>query len=337
MTANDLHALEPEQALQMYLSERRETDNIADSTEKSIRSRVGMFVDWCRENGIETLRDVDGMDLHQWRLETAEGISKRTLACRLSDVRNFLRWARAVDAVPSDLPAKIDVPDASNPRERMLESEKAEAIIEYLRKFRYAGRDHVIILLLWRTGMRLGALRAIDVSDYDPDERCVELVHRPETDTPLKNAGHGERTVALSEETCTVIDDYLTHNRIDQVDKHGREPLITTKHGRPAHVTVRRAVYCLTRPCVYAGECPEGKDPDHCEAAQDGDYASRCPATVSPHDVRRGALTHMLRADVPKQVVSDRSDVSPDVLDKHYNQLTEREKMEKRREYLDGI
>jgi hypothetical protein len=48
-------------------------------------------------------------------------------------------------------------------------------------------------------------------------------------------------------------------------------------------------------------------------------------------------LTHLLRNDVPKAVVSDRGDVSSDVLDDHYNQMTEEEKMEQRRGYLEGL
>jgi hypothetical protein len=44
-----------------------------------------------------------------------------------------------------------------------------------------------------------------------------------------------------------------------------------------------------------------------------------------------------LRNEVPKQVVSDRVNSSPETLEKHYSQLTEQEKMEQRREYLDDI
>jgi hypothetical protein len=40
---------------------------------------------------------------------------------------------------------------------------------------------------------------------------------------------------------------------------------------------------------------------------------------------------------VPKHVVSDRANVSTGVLDKHYDQRDQKEKMENRREYLDNI
>lgn len=62
-----------------------------------------------------------------------------------------------------------------------------------------------------------------------------------------------------------------------------------------------------------------------------------CPSTVSPHDIRRGAITNMLRHDTPPRVISERSDVSESVLDKHYDQRNEREKMEIRRKYTDGL
>jgi hypothetical protein len=43
----------------------------------------------------------------------------------------------------------------------------------------------------------------------------------------------------------------------------------------------------------------------------------------------------MLREGIPEQVVSDRSNVSPDVLDQHYDRRSERERMEVRREFLE--
>jgi len=65
------------------------------------------------------------------------------------------------------------------------------------------------------------------------------------------------------------------------------------------------------------------------------------PASARSHGVPTACGKEVLliswKNDVPKQVVSDRADVSPDVLDKHYNKMTEEEKMEQREEYLDSV
>lgn len=91
-------------------------------------------------------------------------------------------------------------------------------------------------------------------------------------------------------------------------------------------------LYQWTRPCMI-GECPHEKDPETCEY-MDRDNASGCPSSRSPHGVRRGSITSHLRDGTPEEIVSDRMNVSGDVLDQHYDQRTEREKMEVRREFI---
>ncbi|EMA36864.1 integrase family protein [Halobiforma nitratireducens JCM 10879] len=48
-------------------------------------------------------------------------------------------------------------------------------------------------------------------------------------------------------------------------------------------------------------------------------------------------ITYQLREDIPKKVVSDRCDVSSDVLERHYDRRTDREKMEQRRDFIEDL
>lgn len=73
-------------------------------------------------------------------------------------------------------------------------------------------REHVILALLWHTGIRLGALRAIDVADYDADDRVIEIRHRLETGTPLKNKSAGVRDVNVSPNYASMLNAYIKHH-----------------------------------------------------------------------------------------------------------------------------
>jgi len=84
------------------------------------------------------------------------------------------------------------------------------------------------------------------------------------------------------------------------------------------------------------GDCPHDKDPSTCEY-MDSRRASECPSSHSPHGIRRGALTRMLRNGTPEEIVGDRSNVSRDVLEQHYDRRTERERMELRRDLLEDL
>jgi hypothetical protein len=131
-----------------------------------------------------------------------------------------------------------------------------------------------------------------------------------------------------------VIADYIASpNRHDVTDDYGRTSLLTTQHGRPALGTIQNWVYRLTRPCVIGEPCPHDYDPDTCEFARH-DRASGCPSSVSPHAIRTGSITALRDSGTPREVVSDRGDVSEKILEKHYDQASKRQRMRRRKEYV---
>ena len=324
--------MHPKEAVDRYLNERK--PEVAASTFQNHTYALRQFVAWCAEEELEDIGDLDGFHIHDFKLHRRAhgGVNEVTLYNNLCTLRVFIRWCESVGLVEAGIAEAIILPEPENDaRDVFIDVDTAETILSYLARFEYATRRHILFALLWDTGMRLGSIHALDVGDYHPDEQYLDAQHRPETDTPLKNKQRGEREVNLHGWVCDVIDDYVAMHRHDVTDAHGREPLLTTKFGRPAKTGLREHINNLTRPCHYTGECPHERDIETCEA-QAWEYAQRCPSSVSPHAIRRSAITHWLNQGHRKELISDRMNVSAKTLDKHYDARTESEKRQLRRE-----
>jgi integrase len=328
-------------------------DEHAESTRRSEKHRLNSFLQFCEEEQIEDLSNLDGLDVYeyrQWRRnghgDGREEIKLVTLRSQLTSLRRFLRFAADIEVVPAKLYEKVPIPSLSAGEgisDSTLDPDRALTIIDYLEHAQPASRDHIIMLLLWRTGARSGALRALDLQDVDLDgthprvsRPSIHFVHRPETGTPLKNQEKGTRWNRISEPTARFLQDYIDYNRDDVTDDHGREPLITTQYGRPAGNTIRTTFYRVTRPCWRGEDCPHDRDPENCEATH-LDHASKCPSARSPHDMRSGRVTYYRREDVPRRVVKDRLNASEDILDRHYDRRSDREQAEQRSDYLPDL
>jgi len=347
----DLDPISPVEAVEMFLETMR--DEHAESTRRSERHRLNAFLQFCDEEGIENLNDLGGRDLHRYRTWRREGegdgrepIKRVTLKGQLSSLRRFLRFAGNIDAVDPELYEQLRLPTMKNGEDvsnSTLTPERTIEILDYLEGAQPGSRDHIILLLLWETGARSGAVRGLDLKDCDLEGNhprftgpAVHFVHRPDEGTPLKNHEDGTRWNRISEKTARFIEDYIEYNRPDVTDDYGREPLIATKYGRPAGNTFRSSLYRVTRPCWRGEECPHDRDPETCEATH-LDHASKCPSARSPHDVRSGRVTYYRREDVPRRVVEDRLNASEDVLARHYDRRSDREQAEQRSDYLPDL
>lgn len=336
MTGGELEPLDPEKGIDRFLAMREKSSN-RGSTYKNDITRMNHFLRWCEEVGVENLNDLTGRQLNEFVSWRCEQVSRTTVQKQLSSVREALRYWADIEAVREGLAERIHSPKlqkGEGARNVSLDADRAEFILGCLDRFHYASRRHIVLALLWRTGMRRSALRSIDVDDLEPDENAVRLEHRIEEGTRLKNGEDGERWVWLGPKWFQIVEDYLENpGRPDVTDEYDREPLITTKNGRPSGDTIYKWVNKATHPCEY-GECPHDRDPSDCEARGANGYPSRCPSARSPHAIRRGAITNHLNEGTSPEVVSERMDVGLSTLYKHYDARNQREKMEVRREHL---
>ncbi len=355
----DLQSLDPHEALEMWVDRQQ-----AEKSKETVQSyfyRVRQFVDWLEEEGITNLNDLTGRDVFRYdSARRAEGLSKSALNNQLGTIKLFLEFCVDVEAVPPELPAKVDVPTlskAERANEEKLSANRADTILQNLGRYEYASRDHTLFALAWHTGARLGALRSLDLCDCylveDDLERLahednidvenLEAVqvpflyfrHRPDSDTPLKNGLDGERPVGLSDDLGELLQEYIEVSRPAVTDDYGRKPLFSSQKGsgRMSKGAIRSRFNIVTQPCRY-GLCPHDRDTDTCEALEHG-YEARCPSSRSPHRIRTGSITHHRDEGWPPEVLAERVNATPEVIRTHYDQPDLLKRMESRRSYLD--
>lgn len=326
-------SMSPERAVERHLKERK--PEVSASTLQNNRYALKRFVEWADEAGLDDISELDGFHIHDFKIHRREedGVNETTLRNNLSALRVFVSWLEAMEVIDGDLSDKMQIPNPDDEaRDEKIEADTAEAILDYQAKFEYGTMRHALFALLWDTGFRLGTVRALDLDDYHSDERYVEVVHRPDEATPLKNKSEAEREVNLHGWVCEVLDDYIQFNRHDVTDDYGREPLLTTRYGRPAGTNLRQNINALTRPCQYSGECPHDRDQSECPASTTYQQSQQCPSSIPPHAVRRSAITAWLNEGHAKELLSGRMNVGTKTLEKHYDARSESEKRELRRE-----
>ena len=339
MSENKLEPISPDEAISLYLGDRE--SELAQNTIKAYSYKLGKFSDWCEQEDIQNLNVLSGRTLLRFKQSRQEDLNSVSLKSQMDTLRAFIRWCESIDAVKQDLHNQILSPSPSQSerqRDELVEPETASEILAYLSRFEYGSLHHAILSVLWKCGVRTGTLRAFDLSDYDRENQRLRAIHRP-PETPLKNKDRGERLIAINDDLSQVLNDYVEHSRPDITDSDGRKPLFATKFGRISRNAIRETCYRWSHPCrINGGECPHGKEMESCQAlGGNGHSPSVCPSSRSPHTWRRGAITHHLTQDVPVEVVSDRMNVSPDVLEQHYDRRSEEVKVEQRREYLNDI
>jgi site-specific recombinase XerD len=329
MTATE-HPIED--VLDAFLQERKVAN--AASTYYNNKGHLTKFQDWCDQQNIRTFGELTPQHLRQYKLSLKKDPNKNrtTIGNYFSTIRTFLKWANKYDYCGGNLAVAMESDEFNkngNARSRMIPFDQAEATLEYYNKFKYATNYHVILVILWHTGCRRAALCGLDLQDWKPVKRreggeygLLVFRDRPDQQTPLKNDKGGEREVIVWPEYGEVIQDYIDTHRRQKTDQYGREPLITSRKGRYKPDSIQPMVNAMTRPCKVGLDCPEGRDPEDCEAAY-YDHAPRCPDSYSPHPLRRAAITyHLEEKNWTYEGASGRFDVSVSVLKKHYDNST---------------
>jgi integrase/recombinase XerD len=191
------------------------------------------------------------------------GYSAASIARKTAALRSYFQYLWRKGEVTADPTQGIGSPDVKKPLPRTVDDDQVNALMQFLehRHTPEGIRDNAMLRLLSATGMRVGELVMVDVSDVDFDNSSVRVVGR----------GNRERTLPLDAETLESIRVYLERAR----------PHLTRNFQEETALVVNQRGLRLTRQgfwLIMKGLVRE----------------AGLPAIMTPHMLRHSFATHQI-------------------------------------------
>jgi len=295
-------------AIEAYFDERK--SELSDSSLQNHRYQLQRFSEWSRGAGnVDSIGDIIPLKLSKFRRHRSSDINSNTMYNQLCILRLFLRFCHRMGWVREEISESIVLPRRDGgARDSAIDPDRMEALLDELDRYPYASLTHVIAALMWTCSMRISGVRSLDVGDIYLDEWWIDVNHRPETGTPLKNKEVSEREINIHPWVQDVLRDWIDDRRPDIEDSHGHTPLIASGAGRLSRSSIRRRVCRLTA-CGGVG------DGYACSA----DRASQCDECVPPHDIRRTSISSWFDDVADIELLAGRVDCSLSTMREHYD------------------
>jgi integrase/recombinase XerD len=192
------------------------------------------------------------------------GMTPRTVARRLSVIRQFFRFLLAERLRDDDPASTLDSPKLGRPLPKVLSRDEVDRLIAASRRKDESdgGRMATLLEILYATGLRVSELVTLPLA----------AVERDPTVLVVRGKGGKERLVPLSDPARTAIASWL-HVRAAMLDDGESSRFLFPSRGRTGHLTRQRFAQLLKEAALAAG----------IDAAR-----------VSPHVLRHAFASHLL-------------------------------------------
>lgn len=222
------------------------------------------------------LGQLDLAALRSWlAAQSAGGAARSTVARRTAAVRTFTAWAHRSGRLPIDPGARLQAPRRRRTLPVVLRAEHAIAALGAAasgaaQREPAALRNHLVVELLYATGVRVGELCGLDVADVDQARRLVRVLGK----------GGRERAAPYGLPAEHALRAWLEHGRTRWCSAHSGDALLLgARGGRLDQREARRVVHQVVT---------DGGAPD-----------------LGPHGLRHSAATHLLEGGADLRVVQE--------------------------------
>jgi integrase/recombinase XerD len=258
--------------LEMLAAERGAARNTLDA----YRRDLDLFGDFqARRGGAVETATSDDLRAYLRKLSAAE-FAPRTVARRLSALRQFFGFLLAEGLRPDDPSAAIESPRQGRVLPKVLSEAEVDDLLRAAKGVEGAeGRRLVALLeLLYATGLRVSELVGLPLAAVARDPQVLIV----------RGKGGRERMVPLSEPARAALRDYLAVREGFLGREEARARWLFPSRGRSGHLTRHRFAQRLKSLAAEAGIDP---------------------AKVSPHVLRHAFASHLLAHGADLRVVQE--------------------------------
>jgi integrase/recombinase XerC len=208
--------------------------------------------------------------------QAAAGAARTTLARRTSAVKTFTAWALRNGLMDDDPASRLQVPKARRTLPAVLRQDQAIDAMNAANSGAEQGdplalRDHLIVELLYATGIRVSELCGLDVDDVDRDRRLLRVLGK----------GNKQRAVPFGVPAGRALAAWLHDGRPALATSSSGSALLLGSRGGRLDPRQARTVVHQTMSAV-------GGAPD-----------------IGPHGLRHSAATHLLEGGADLRVVQE--------------------------------
>lgn len=219
-----------EEAIKKYEEYLRIERNYSPYTVSGYIKDINDFYDYIKQEKFGDLISVTKSNVSRYYvsyLSTTLNHSKKSIARKLSSLRTFYRYLERTELVDNNPFELIETPKADKTLPQVLYPKEIKAIFDSIEtKTAIGKRNHLIIELLYGTGMRVSELCALKESDIDYSNNMIKLFGK----------GSKERYVPMNHHIVQSLHEYIEIARKElmlkrELDDHGY--LLVNAHGGP--------------------------------------------------------------------------------------------------------
>lgn len=262
-----------QQELDRYILYLEAERNLSSYTVRNYRGEIAQFVAFAEAHGVAEWRLVDKALVRRWLAELrAAGYVPGSIARRLSEVRSCCAYLVREGLLGNNPLSGVSAPRQPKRQPRVLSYDEVLAMLRMPDVNTPQGqRDLAILEVFYGSGIRLGELERIDVSDVDLVRREVRVLGK----------GNKERIALFGRAAEATLQLYLRDGRPKLAGKQRESALFLNRFGeRLQRVSIIRM---LDRYAKAAGI-------DH---------------KVTPHAMRHSFATHLIDEGVDIRLIQE--------------------------------